>query len=81
MKSLIQTAAFFVALSIPAYALEPIPGSLTYPSQPRSKLTKTPVGSVFSHQFKDDFGYKVHEKYRVEPDRALTLIYRNKKAN
>lgn len=27
--------------------LEPIPGSITYSGQPRTKLTKSPVGSAF----------------------------------
>ncbi len=31
--------------------LEPIPGSITYGGQRRTKLTKAPVGSIVPHQF------------------------------
>ena len=31
-----------------AQGLAPVPGSITYSGQPRTKLTKAPVGSTFS---------------------------------
>lgn len=56
--------------------LEPIPGSITYHAQPRTKLTKAPVGSTFEHQFIDDRGREVYETYRIEPDRSLSIVRR-----
>lgn len=59
-----------------ASAVEPIPGSITYGGQPRTKLTKSPVGSTFSHEFVMQDGRRAHETYRIEPDRSLTLLDR-----
>ncbi|AWI57593.1 hypothetical protein [Sinorhizobium fredii] len=56
--------------------LEPIPGSITYGGQPRTKLTKAPVGSIVPHRFRDKFGRQVSETYVIEPDRSLRLISR-----
>ncbi|WP_104668636.1 hypothetical protein [Ensifer adhaerens] len=56
--------------------LEPIPGSITYGGQPRTKLTKSPVGSIVPHQFIDSYGRKVYETYIIEPDRSLRLTSR-----
>lgn len=56
--------------------LEPIPGSITYGGQPRTKLTKAPVGSIVPHQFFDQFGRQVFETYVIEPDRSLRLVSR-----
>ncbi|MBD9372416.1 hypothetical protein IB238_07255 [Rhizobium sp. ARZ01] len=55
---------------------EPIPGSITYGGQPRSKLTKAPVGSWFRHRFIDQFGRDVIETYVIQPDRSLLLTSR-----
>ncbi|SIQ17047.1 hypothetical protein SAMN05880582_101988 [Rhizobium sp. RU20A] len=56
--------------------LEPIPGSITYNGQPRTKLTKSPIGSIVPHQFFDDRGRRVQETYVIEPDRSLKLVNR-----
>lgn len=56
--------------------LEPIPGSITYGGQPRTKLTKAPVGSIVPHQFIDRFGRRVYETYVIQPDRSLLLVNR-----
>ncbi|WEX76156.1 hypothetical protein PYH37_004433 [Sinorhizobium numidicum] len=56
--------------------LEPIPGSITYGGQPRTRLTKAPVGSIVPHQFFDNFGHRVYETYIIEPDRSLRLTSR-----
>ncbi|WP_026613664.1 hypothetical protein [Ensifer aridi] len=56
--------------------LEPIPGSITYGGQPRTRLTKAPVGSIVPHQFNDRFGRRVYETYVIEPDRSLRLVSR-----
>ena len=56
--------------------LEPIPGSITYGGQPRTKLTKAPVGSIVPHRFTSGNSF-VQETYVIEPDRTLRLIRRD----
>ncbi|WP_075292737.1 hypothetical protein [Pararhizobium arenae] len=56
--------------------LEPIPGSITYSGQPRTKLTKSPIGSTFTHYFYGPFGERIEEIYRIEPDRSLKIVSR-----
>ncbi|MGK6312034.1 hypothetical protein [Neorhizobium sp. DT-125] len=56
--------------------IEPIPGSITYGGQPRTRLTKAPVGSVVPHQFRNEFGQRVEENYIIQPDRSLKLVSR-----
>ncbi|CAN7458454.1 hypothetical protein [Pararhizobium sp. LjRoot238] len=58
--------------------LEPIPGSITYNGQPRTKLTKSPIGSTFSHTFLDQTGNGWSETYQIQPDRSLKLIARRR---
>ena len=59
--------------------LEPIPGSITYSGQPRTKLTKSPVGSAFPHDFIDQYGRQVEETYIIQPDRSLIIAHRQYK--
>ncbi|AOF90687.1 hypothetical protein [Sinorhizobium sp. RAC02] len=59
------------------HSVEPIPGSITYGGQPRSKLTKAPVGSTFDHTFFDNRGRRVVETYQIQPDRSLLLLRRH----
>lgn len=54
-------------------AIEPIPGSITYGGQPRTKLTKSPIGSTLSNEFVMGDGRFAIETYRVQPDRSLKL--------
>ncbi|MBB3656141.1 hypothetical protein FHX15_001354 [Rhizobium sp. BK650] len=56
--------------------IEPIPGSITYNGQPRTKLTKSPVGSTFPHDFIDQYGRQVEEIYIIRPDRTLAIAHR-----
>ncbi|PKA39729.1 hypothetical protein [Rhizobium sullae] len=56
--------------------LEPIPGSITYSGQPRTKLTKSPIGSSFPHTFYDNRGREVEETYIIRPDRSLMIANR-----
>lgn len=58
--------------------LEPIPGSITYNGQPRTKLTKSPIGSTFSHTFLDQTGNGWSETYQIQPDRSLKLVARRR---
>ncbi|WP_454848082.1 hypothetical protein [Rhizobium binxianense] len=59
-----------------APGLDPIPGSIIYGGQPRTKLTKSPVGSTFPHEFIDQSGQSVEETYVILPDRSLKIINR-----
>ncbi|MBB3966021.1 hypothetical protein [Rhizobium metallidurans] len=56
--------------------VQPIPGSITYGGQPRTKLTKSPPGSVVHNSFYDSTGTKVLETYILQPDRTLKLTRR-----
>jgi hypothetical protein len=80
MKALLP-ALFAAALlagcsAADAPALEPIPGSITYGGQPRTKLTKSPIGSVVHNDFYDQQGQHVYETYILQPDRSLKLVRR-----
>jgi hypothetical protein len=55
--------------------VEPIPGSITYGGQPRTKLTKSPIGSVVHNSFRTVTGV-AYETYIIQPDRSLKLIRR-----
>src|SRR3954468_4825842 len=57
--------------------LAPIPGSITYGGQPRTKLTKSPIGSAFPHNFTDQTGREVEELYIIQPDRSLKIVERH----
>jgi hypothetical protein len=57
--------------------LEPIPGSITYGGQPRTKLTKSPIGSQVPHEFRNQWGERVQETYILQPDRSLKLVERH----
>jgi len=75
--------ACFVAIlaAAPALAqgLAPVPGSITYNGQPRTKLTKAPVGSTFSHRLRDEVtGHEYIEIYRILPDRSLEIVSRRR---
>jgi hypothetical protein len=59
-------------------AIEPIPGSITYGGQPRTKLTKSPVYSTFRHTFLDQYGNRWNETYQIQPDRSLKIIARRR---
>ena len=56
--------------------LAPIPGSITYGGQPRTRLTKSPIGSSLTHEFDNEFGHRVIERYVLQPDRSLLLVSR-----
>nr|WP_028749532.1 hypothetical protein [Rhizobium mesoamericanum] len=63
--------------SYSAEGYAPIPGSITYGGQPRSKLTKSPIGSSFPHTFIDQTGREVEEIYMIQPDRSLLIVQRH----
>lgn len=72
------TAVVVVLAGCTTVDLQPIPGSITYNGQPRTKLTKSPVGSTFPHRFRDPYGNSYVETYRIEPDRSLSIIDRRR---
>lgn len=88
MKTLASSTIIALALALagctagttayvgPAPYVEPIPGSIIYRGQPRTKLTKSPIGSTFSHEFRIDGSTRAVETYRIAPDRSLELIDR-----
>lgn len=77
MRTLILLLALGLASCTTAGSgVEPIPGSITYGGQPKTRLTKAPVGSTFNHEFRTGNGRLALETYRIEPDRSLTLLNR-----
>lgn len=56
--------------------IRPIPGSITYGGQPRTRLTKSPIGSIVPHEFRNELGQRVEETYVIQPDRSLKLVSR-----
>ncbi|MCJ8507009.1 hypothetical protein MUU53_03690 [Rhizobium lemnae] len=59
--------------------IAPIPGSITYSGQPKTKLTLSPIGSTFSHDFYDGTRV-VEETYQIQPDRSLKIVRREYRA-
>ncbi|MBW9112102.1 hypothetical protein JNB88_00370 [Rhizobium cauense] len=80
MKVLLPTVLSVVMLSScttdNSTEVQPIPGSITYGGQPRTKLTKSPPGSVIYNSFYDQTGSRVKETYILQPDRTLKLTRR-----
>jgi hypothetical protein len=78
MKSLIPVCVVVLMLAgcNSTAEVEPIPGSITYGGQPRTKLTKSPIGSTVQHEFFTGFG-KARETYVLQPDRSLKLVRRD----
>jgi hypothetical protein len=70
---LMGTALMLASCTTPE--VEPIPGSITYGGQPRTKLTKSPIGSVVHNSFRTVTGV-AYETYIIQPDRSLKLIRR-----
>ncbi len=65
------TAGCTAAGDISGPGLAPIPGSITYNGQPRTKLTKSPIGSAFPHTFYEQRPRgrgDVHHPARPQPD-------------
>ncbi|WP_443216720.1 hypothetical protein [Rhizobium sp. Root1203] len=79
MKALISAvlgAVFLAGCTTVDSEVHPIPGSITYGGQPRTKLTKSPPGSVIKNSFYNSSGTKVLETYVLQPDRTLKLTRR-----
>ncbi len=76
MKTIAATAllATLVGASS-AFALQPIPGSITYGGH-QAQLEKAPAGSNFFHVFYGPNGDEVREVYQVNSDRTVSLVSR-----
>lgn len=75
MKTIISAAILSSFLAVPAFAVEPIQGSITFNGPSQSTLSKTPVGSVLQHQFSSN-GNDYHEIYVVGADGRPELVSR-----
>ncbi|WP_426237405.1 hypothetical protein [Pararhizobium sp. DWP1-1-3] len=76
MKSVIlMSIVALILASCTTPDVEPIPGSITYGGQPRTKLTKSPIGSLVHNSFRTVTGV-AYETYVIQPDRSLKLIRR-----
>jgi len=56
--------------------VQPIPGSITYGGQPKTRLLKAPVGSSFNHEFMSGAS-NYSETYIIQADRSLKLVSRS----
>ena len=75
MKTIAAALLTTIAAASAAFAIEPIPGSITYGgAQPR--LEQAPAGSNFFHTFYAD-GSEVNEIYKVNADRTVSLVHRS----
>lgn len=75
MKTIAAALLTAIAAASAAFAIEPIPGSITYGgAQPR--LEQAPAGSNFFHTFYAN-GSEIHEIYQVNADRTVSLVSRS----
>lgn len=75
-KFALIAAATVVASATSAFAIEPIPGSITYGGHV-AQLQKAPVGSTVFHSFTSD-GNGFRETYLVSADQTLQLVSRSR---
>ena len=75
MKIAIAAALATLVAAPAAFALEPIPGSITYGGH-QAQLEKAPAGSNFFHTFYGPSGNEVREVYQVNADRTVSLVSR-----
>mgnify|MGYP000931492356 FL=1 len=75
MKIAIAAALATLVAAPAAFALDPIPGSITYGGH-QAQLEKAPAGSNFFHTFYGPNGDEVREVYQVNADRTVSLVSR-----
>ena len=75
MKIAIAAALATLVAAPAAFALDPIPGSITYGGH-QAQLEKAPAGSNFFHTFYGPNGVEVREVYQVNADRTVSLVSR-----
>ncbi len=78
LACLVAVASLASACTSTSSGVEPLPGSLTYGGQPSTRLTKAPIGSTVTHQFRDQFSQEWGERYIIRPDRSLMLVSRHR---
>lgn len=76
MKTVLSAIVVSTFLAAPAFAIEPIQGSMTYNEPSNATLTKSPVGSVIQHQFTSN-GTDYRELYVVGNDGRPQLVTRD----
>ncbi|GEO87140.1 MULTISPECIES: hypothetical protein [Alphaproteobacteria] len=69
---------FLTGCTAAMHDIEPVPGSITYGAGPTTRLTKSPVGSIVFHQFRDKFDREWEERYVVQPGGSLKLVDRRR---
>ena len=79
MKRIIISIGFTILYSAHAFAIDPIPGSITYENK-SGYTTKAPVGSTTSHKFTNGGSYYT-EWYIVGADHRLKLVSRQNRSN
>lgn len=77
MKFVLAAFGVSALFASSAFALEPIPGSVTYGGQPVHRLQKAPVGSTFDETFYSE-GERYTETYMIQPDRSLVITGRTR---
>ncbi|MBW8298970.1 MAG: hypothetical protein K0M60_05160 [Hydrogenophaga sp.] len=75
MKIAIAAALATLVAAPAAFALQPIPGSITYGGH-EARLEKAPAGSNFFHVFYGPNGEEVREVYQVNTDHTVSLVAR-----
>ncbi len=75
MKTIAAALLTTIAAASAAFAIEPIPGSITYGGA-QSRLEQAPAGSNFFHTFYAN-GSEVHEIYQVNANRTVSLVSRS----
>ncbi len=76
MKSVIYAIALSSLVAAPAFAIEPIKGSITYDAPHTQVLAKSPVGSVIQHSFTSN-GTDYRELYVVGANGQPELVSRS----
>lgn len=80
MKVFTAVFALLSLAAVPAFALEPVPGSITYGAGPSTPLFKAPVGSPVFHRMMIG-GTHYNETYVVQPGGKLKLVQRTRAGN
>ncbi|MEQ9245072.1 MAG: hypothetical protein RLO21_03715 [Nitratireductor sp.] len=80
MKTVLSAIVISSFVAAPAFAVEPIKGSINFDGPSQSTLSKTPVGSVLQHQFTSN-GKDYLEIYVVGADGRPELVSRSASNN
>ncbi|WP_367717140.1 hypothetical protein AB2N04_03715 [Nitratireductor sp. GISD-1A_MAKvit] len=75
MRKVLSAVVISSFVAAPAFAIEPIKGSITFDGPSQQTLDKTPAGSVLQHQFTSN-GKDYREIYVVGADGRPELVSR-----